>query len=139
MKAFLDSSIIIIGFVVEKSNSAKILDLLFENKIDAVISEKVLKEVKKYFREKRSRNYAYIIELLLRKNCQIIYNYEVVEVMEKLKGKIKEKDLEQLAAVRKLNLKYLVGYDRDFEKFDEYITPKQFIRKLNLGTYETEY
>lgn len=47
MRAFLDSSAVIIGLVVEKSNSAKILDLLFENKIKAVISEKVLKEVKR--------------------------------------------------------------------------------------------
>ena len=54
MKAFLDSSIIIIGFVVEKSNSAKILDLLFENKIDAIISEKVLKEVKNTLEKKEA-------------------------------------------------------------------------------------
>ena len=59
--------------------------------------------------------------------------------MAELKGKIKEKDLEQLAVVRKLNLKDLVGYDRDFEKFPEYNTPKQFILKLNLETYETDY
>ncbi len=139
MRTFLDSSAVIIGFVIEKSNSAKILDLLFENKIDAVISENVLKEVKKYFREKRSRDYAYLIELLLKKNCKVVYNYEVREIMINLKGKIKEKDLEQLAVVRKFNLKHLVGYDRDFEKFDEYITPKQFIRKLNLEAYKTEY
>ena len=54
MRAFLDSSIIIIGFVVEKSNSAKILDLLFENKIDAIISEKVLKEVKNTLEKKEA-------------------------------------------------------------------------------------
>ncbi|MBI3051844.1 PIN domain-containing protein [Candidatus Woesearchaeota archaeon] len=139
MRAFLDSSAIIIGLAIEKSNSAKILDLLFNNKIDAAISEKVLKEVKKYFREKRSRNYAYMIELLLRKNCKIVYNYEVKEKMAELKGKIKDKDLEQLAVVKKHNLKNLVGFDRDFENFTEYIPPKQFIRKLNLEAYETEY
>lgn len=135
----MDSSAIIIGLAIEKSNSAKILDLLFNNKIDAAISEKVLKEVKKYFREKRSRNYAYMIELLLRKNCKIVYNYEVKEKMAELKGKIKDKDLEQLAVVKKHNLKNLVGFDRDFENFTEYIPPKQFIRKLNLEAYETEY
>jgi predicted nucleic acid-binding protein len=139
MRAFLDSSVIIIGFAIEKSNSAKILDLLFENKINAFVSEKVLEEVKSYFRRKRSRDYAYLIELLLRKNCKVVYNYEVQEIMAALKGKIKEKDLEQLAAVRKFNLRHLVGYDRDFENFDEYITPKQFIQKLNLKAYETEY
>ncbi len=139
MRTFLDSSAIIIGLVIEKSNSAKILDLLFENKIDAVISERVLEEVKKYFKEKKGRNYAYLIELLLKKNCKVVYNYEVREIMINLKGKIKEKDLEQLAVVRKFNLKHLIGYDRDFEKFDEYITPRQFIQKLNLETYETGY
>ena len=139
MIIFLDSSTVIIGLVAEKSNSAKILDLVFENKINAVISEKVLREVRKYFREKRSGNYAYIIELLLRKNCKIVYNYEVKEKMAELKGKIKDKDLEQLAVVRKLNLKHLVGYDRDFKKFPEYVTPKQFVKKLNIRPFEIEY
>ena len=127
------------GFVVEKSNSAKILDLVFENKIEAVIGERVLKEVKRYFREKRGRNFSYIIELLLRRNCTIIKGHEVKETMLKLRGQIKEKDLEQLSIVKKLNLRYLIGYDRDHEKFTEYFTPKRFLEKLNQKTFETEY
>jgi hypothetical protein len=39
--------------------------------------------------------------------------------MNQYRGKIKEKDLEQLAVVKKLGLKYLVSYDRDFASFQE--------------------
>jgi len=59
--------------------------------------------------------------------------------MNQYRGKIKEKDLEQLAVVKKLGLKYLVSYDRDFASFQEYKTPKKFIETLNLSVFEEEY
>ena len=38
-----------------------------------------------------------------------------------------------------LGLKYLVSYDRDFESFEEYKTPKEFIKVLNLEVAEDDY
>jgi hypothetical protein len=52
--------------------------------------------------------------------------------MDRYRGQIKEKDLEQIAVAKMLGLKYLVSYDRDFEAFEEYKTPKEFIKTLNL-------
>ncbi len=52
---------------------------------------------------------------------------------------IKDKDLEQLAAVKKLGIKYLISYDRDFEKFEEYITPKAFINWIGIKPSSYEY
>jgi hypothetical protein len=51
----------------------------------------------------------------------------------------KDKDLEQLAVVKKLGLKYLVAYDRDFEPFEEYVTPKGFVEALYLDAFESEF
>jgi hypothetical protein len=59
--------------------------------------------------------------------------------MHKLKGTIKEKDLEQLAVVRKYSIKYLVAYDKDFKNIEEYRTPKEFIKIFGLKTTESEY
>ena len=59
--------------------------------------------------------------------------------MEKWRGKIKDKDLEHLATVKYLGLKYLIAYDYHFEDFEEYRTPKQFITEEGLDVSETEY
>jgi predicted nucleic acid-binding protein len=60
----------------------------------------------------------------------------VREEMDRYRGRIKEKDLEQIAVAKRLGLKYLVSYDRDFEAFEEYKTPKEFIKALNLQSAE---
>lgn len=41
--------------------------------------------------------------------------------MDRYRGQIKEKDLEQIAVAKMLGLKYLVSYDLDFESFEESI------------------
>ena len=60
------------------------------------------------------------------------------EIMEN-KGKIKEKDVENVAAVRHENLEFLVAYDRDYESVPKYITPKSFIERQGIMGYEMEY
>lgn len=139
MKVFLDSSVIIIGLEEEKSNSAIILNLLFNKKIEGVISERVIIEVKRYFKKIRGRGYGFIIESLLRKNCNVISEYEVKNQILVYRGEIKEKDLEQLAVVRRYSIKHLIAYDRDFNKIKEYVTPKKFLKDLNSKTFESEY
>lgn len=59
--------------------------------------------------------------------------------MKEYKGKIKDKDLEQISAVKYLGLKYLVSLDRDFKEFEEYTSPQQFINLMGLRTYKTGY
>lgn len=56
------------------------------------------------------------------------------------KGKVKEKDLEHLATAKSLGLKFIVAFDRGFEPFPEYYTPKEFVEKiLKLKGFETDY
>jgi len=59
--------------------------------------------------------------------------------MLKYKKLIKAKDLEQVAAVKKLGIKHLLSYDRDFEPFEEYITPKEFIKELGVKPASSVY
>jgi predicted nucleic acid-binding protein len=59
--------------------------------------------------------------------------------MAKYKKLIKDKDLEQLAVVKKLGIKFLVAYDRDFENFEEYITPNAFIKELGIKSASSDY
>ncbi|GEM_PF-2872980 len=86
MKVFLDSSAIISALEFPDSNSALTFDLAFENKIDAVISPRVLAEVKKYFRETRGKDYASLIEFILNSNF-IISTIEISNEIKNLREK----------------------------------------------------
>ena len=72
-------------------------------------------------------------------NCIVVPHHSVTDTMEKLRGKIKEKDLEQLAATKKIEIPYLIAYDRDFKDFDEYIKPKNFLIQSREKPQETEF
>jgi predicted nucleic acid-binding protein len=139
MIVFLDSSTIIYGLEFENSNSAMILDLLIEKQIQAYINEKVIAEVKNYFRARKGRNYAYLIEIFLKRNCIVTKNSDLIDHMKLMKGEIKRKDLEHIATVRFKNIQWLVAFDEDFKGFTEYITPKDFVKKMGLKSKSTEY
>jgi len=139
MRLFVDSSVIIYGLEMSESNSKTILDLLYEGEVDGAINEKVIDEVRRYFTNRRDRHYAFLIESMLRETFAVIGLHEIKAEAEKLKGCVKEKDLLHLATVRVENIRYLVAYDRDFDRIPEYITPKGLLKKLGRKTGATEY
>jgi len=137
--SFLDTNVFIFSFEYPESNSRKIIEQLNSGLIDATVCDKVVKEVVKYFEKYYAIELARLFRRYLLESCVVIAKETVGDEMGKWQGKIKEKDLEQLATVKKYGLKYLVSYDRDFEEFDEYVTPKKFIEILGLKPYETEF
>lgn len=139
LKVFLDTNVFIYAFEFPQSNSGKILELLNQAEIEAVISERVLLEVQAYFRRYYGKDLAGAFRYYLLLSCTVILTSYVCEEMNRYRNRIKEKDLEQLAVVKKLGLKYLVAYDRDFEPFEEYATPKGFIEALNLDAIKSEF
>lgn len=139
LRVFLDTNIFIYAFEFPHSNSARIIELLNQNEIEAIISERVLQEVIMYFRKYYTKDLTGAFRNYLLLSCAVIPTSQVREEMNRLGDKIKEKDLEQLAVTKKLGLKYLVSFDRDFEAFDEYKTPKKFIEALNLEAVEDEF
>ena len=139
VRVFLDTNVFIYSFEFPKSNSGKIIELLNQAEIEAVISERVVQEVQRYFGKYYTKDLAGLFRNYLLLSCTVISTSYVREDMNRYKGKIKDKDLEQLAVVKKLGLKYLVSYDRDFEAFQEYKTPRRFIEALNLKAVEYEF
>jgi predicted nucleic acid-binding protein len=128
-RVFLDTNIFIYAFEFPESNSSKVIGLLNEGQIEAVISERVLKEVQAYFKKFHSKDLAALFRDYLLRTCVLVFPADLKGEMLKNKKLIKAKDLEQVAAVKKLGIKYLLSYDRDFEPFEEYITPKAFIKE----------
>ena len=138
-KIFLDSTIFIYSFERPYSNSKTIIQLLNENKIDAVTSTRVIKEVTRYFENFYDLELARKFRRYIISSAIVIPETLVKDFMHKLKGKIKEKDLEQLAVVRKYNIQYLISYDRDFKNIEEYKTPKEFVKIFGLRTANSEF
>ena len=138
-RIFLDTNVFIYGFEYKDSNSAKVLTLLNNGEVEGVISEQVVKEVVRYFQKYHTKELANLFRRYLFHSCLIVRNEQLKDVMREYSGKIKDKDLEQLAATKKLGIKFLVSYDEDFEPFEEYIKPKAFIAKMNQKPAETEY
>ncbi len=138
-RIFIDTNVFIFAFEFKKSNSRKVIDLLNNGRIEAVISERVIKELVNYVKKYYNRKLANDFRNYLIQSNEILFPDELEDEMKKYKGKIKDKDLEQIGAVKYLGLKYLISFDRDFKEFEEYTTPKQFIKIMGLRTYKTEY
>ena len=138
-RIFLDTNVFIYAFEFPKCNSGKIINLLNKGQIEAIISEQVLKEVQAYFKRYYSKDLAAIFRDYLLRTCTVVFSVDVKREMAKYKKVIKSKDLEQLAVVKKLGIKFLVSYDRDFEAFEEYITPKEFIKEMGIKAGLSNY
>lgn len=131
-RVFLDTNVFIYAYEFPTSNSARIIELLNRGELEGVISEQVLREVQRYFKQHYGKELAGLWRNYLLVSCVVIPREQVEAELRQYQGRIKEKDLEQLAVAKKLGLKFLVSYDRDFEAFDEYHTPKHFIEGWGL-------
>lgn len=127
---------------LEECNSRLVLFLAQLGEFEVVTSELVLEEVERFFRENFGRQAGYISRRFAEElSSRIVRRDEIKTEMEALKGIIKAKDLENLAAVRRENLEHLVAYDEDYQeaRIKEYITPKEFVKLFRLRPYNMEY
>ncbi len=138
-RIFLDTNVFIFAFEFPDSNSNTIIELLNDGKLEAVISERVIKEVYRYFRKYYDKNLADSFRKYLYEACKISLARDVKDTMKVYSGEIKEKDLEQLAVVKKYGIKYLISLDRDFIGQEEYRTPKQFVDFFCGGSKESDF
>lgn len=127
---------------LEDCNSRLVLFLAQLGEFEVIVSELVVEEVERFFRESFSREVGFLakrsVETL---STRIVRRDEIKDEVDRLKGLIKDKDLENLATVRHERIRYLVAYDVDYEeaKVSEYVTPKGFVRLFGLKPYDVEY
>jgi predicted nucleic acid-binding protein len=136
MKVYIDSSTVIYAFEFKESNSRRILDLITRGDIEAYITQKVMSEVKKFFTRNRSEIVWGAVRTILTRHFELIPDLSYST--EKYRGMIKDKDLEHLAAFKDLKLDMLIAYDRDFKEISGYITPKNFLIRINRS-YNNEF
>lgn len=138
-RVFLDTNIFVFAFEFHESNSNKVIGLLNKGQIEAITSEQVLKEVQAYFKRFYDKDLASFFRDYILRTCTVMFSSDVKRESLQYKGQIKDKDIEQLATVKKLGIKFLLSYDRDFENFDEYITPKKFIKEMGIKSVASDY
>jgi len=127
---------------LEKSNSRLVLFLALLGEFEVVVSQLVLEEVERFFRENFSREAGYLARRFVEAlSTRVVSRGDVEDEMNKLRGGIKEKDLENLAVLRHERLKHLVAYDDDYKEANvkEYITPREFVKLFELKPYNVEY
>lgn len=140
-RAYLDSMIFIFGRL-EECNSRLVLFLAQLGEFEVVTSELVIEEVERFFRENFGREAGYVARKFVETlSSRIVRRDEIKKEINELRGRIKAKDLENLAAVRHEHLDYLVAYNEDYEKagIREYLTPKEFVTLFQLKPYNTDY
>ncbi len=137
-KAFIDSSVLIRGLLFEETNSALIIKLVSTNVLTGVINRKVAYEVLNVLKGLKDKDFASLSFSFIHSTFEIIPQEQYAEEMEKLRGTIKEKDLEHLAAARSSGI-VIIAYDRDFDGIKEYFTPKEFLKSMKMETFDTIY
>jgi hypothetical protein len=128
--------------ILEKCNSRLALFMALLGEFEVVVSELVVEEVERFFRENISREAGFLARRFVEDlSTRVVSREEVRSEVSRLKGTIKDKDLENLAAVRHDKIKYLVAYDDDYKraKAEEYATPKNLVKLLGLKPYDVEY
>lgn len=127
---------------LENCNSRIVILLAQLGEFEVVVSELVVDEVERFFRMQISRDAAFFARRFVESlSKRIVLRESIGRTLSELKGTIKERDLENLAATRYLKIRHLVSYDADYEKalVKEYITPKEFVKLFEIKPYSTAY
>jgi hypothetical protein len=110
--------------------------------LEVVVSELVVEEDWSVFERLASREARfYALRYVETLAARIVKRDEMKREITENRGMLKDKDVENVAAVRHENLEFLVAYDRDYEDVPEYITPKDFIKRfgIRIREYDVEY
>lgn len=141
-KLFVDSSVFLAAAAYPESNSRLVLGAILNGVLEAVVSQKVVEEVKAVTLRTKGSREAYWAERFLRRKFKIVAREEIRNEIAAWRGKIKDQDLEHLATAKKFGLR-IVAFDRDYAAFKEYVTPKQLVkelsRKFGLKPFDSEY
>ena len=144
-RVYVDSNVIIIGRMIEESNSRLILEATEAKVIQTVISEDTLKEVTEFFRRNFGKTEAATVRyyVLMMLDGEIVWRHSYERDIEQCKQDISDSDdAPHLAAALKAKPDFIVSTNRHFlegVKKIRVLTPKEAIETLGLKGYKTYY
>jgi len=128
-RAFLDSNVFIFGFERRRSNSHRILELLSKDEVRGVVTDRIVREVMKYFGRHYGKDLAAAFRDFILLTCDLVLEADL-RTPRDLVAHVGVKDAGAVAATRSLGLARLVSTDRDFAGIPERRTPREFLRDL---------
>ena len=127
--AVLDSNLFIFAFERRPSNSRRIVEMLVAGGLRGVVTDRIVREVMRYFRKYYGKDLAAKFRDLIILTCDLVLE-EDLEIPAELVQLVGTKDAGALAATRSLGLGRLVSTDPDFQKVAEWLTPRELLREL---------
>jgi predicted nucleic acid-binding protein len=127
-KAFLDSNVFTFAFERRRSNSHRIVAQLVSGELRGVVTDRVVREVMRYFRRYYDKDLASKQRDLILLTCDLVLEQEL-EIGRAVVQLVGAKDAGALAAVRELGVSRLVSTDSDFSRAPEHRTPREFLRE----------
>ncbi len=143
-RVLLDTNVFIFSIEHPKSNSNIVIEMAIDGEIEVVISEEIKLEFIEYLRSEYGKDAAYHADLVLKTlpRIEIVEQKRVKSHISKFKDRTKEKDLPHLTVAEISKVESIVSYDRDFKRAKTRLlalTPKEFIEKLGIEPFESEY
>ena len=130
-RAFLDSNVFLFALERPRSNSRRVVQLLSEGVVRGVVTDRIVREVLRYFRRHYSKDVGGKFRDFLIFSCDLVLEDDLPNRREFV-GAVGAKDAGALAAVRTLEISRLVSTDSDFAGVPEWRTPREFL----LGLHE---
>jgi len=127
-RVFLDSNVFVFAFERPESNSHRITALLVAGSFRGVVTDRVVREVMRYFRRHYGKDLAGKFRDLVLLTCDMVLE-EDLRIDREALSQVGEKDAGTLAATRSLGISRLVSTDSDFETVPEHRTPAEFLRE----------
>jgi len=126
-RAFLDSNVFIFSFERTGSNWQRIVELLVTGGLRGVVTDRVVREVMRYFRKYHGKDLAAKFRELILLTSDFILEEEL-RVDGKLFELVGRRDASALAAVRSIGISHLVSTDSDFDVVPEHRTPRECLQ-----------
>ena len=125
----MDSNVFIFGFERPSSNSKRILELLAGGDLVGVVTDRVVREVMRYFRRHYGKDLAARFREFVLLTSELVLEGDL-RLGRELTDTVGPKDAGALAAVRALGLARIVSTDSDFTPIPEHRTPREFIQEM---------
>ncbi|MFQ6137014.1 MAG: putative toxin-antitoxin system toxin component, PIN family [Candidatus Hydrothermarchaeales archaeon] len=140
----LDTNVFIFSIEHPRSNSNIAIEMAIDGEMEIVISEEMRLEFIEYLKSEYGKDATHHADLFLKSlpAIEIAEQRRVKEHIDKLEGRIKEKDLAHLAAAEISKVEYIVSYDRGFKRAKTKIpvlSPREFVERHGIAPFESEY
>ena len=128
-RLFIDSNVFIFGFERPESNSHRILEMAVAGELQGVVTDRVVREVMRYFRSHYGKDLAARFRDFILLTCELVIETDL-KIPRRVVGLVGRKDAGALATVIRLGLAHLVSTDRDFAGTKEHRTPRAFLTEI---------